>query len=816
MTGHWTSQVVLWLADVYVMSSLLLLLALAACAILGQPARRMTVARAAALGLAVLAILSAIPGWPRHSWGTSWLPEEEKAVSSPARSSPTIADGGAGMPARSHSLAVPSFAPTSSSPVRAVSLAENPDPGRAGAEPAAAPMPVAASPVAVKPSWTAVIVAAYCGGSLLSLAWLLVGAVQAAFLCRRSHAAPASLLALLRANLSVRHRALRIRLSRRIAHPVALGVLRPMILLPERFVASESEDRVRTALAHELAHIGNGDLGLLALCRLLLPLFHAQPLFWLLRRQIRLDQEVLADAAAASSDRTRYAEILLDWARTMAARPADSYAAALGLWERPTQLRRRIAVLLDTELRVEPRCPRAWKLGAWCFALLIALLLSFATLHPARGLTESPPVENSKLAVASDQVVFQGRVVDPEGKPYAGARIYFGDYWETDDSKPAALRATSGPDGRYRISVDRAYFHHLQGGSEPWNDVRLIAVAPGFGLGLSDSKEPDANHDATLRLVLDHAPITGRLIDLEGRPVASAVIRVGDVSAPPTGNLDGWVQEAKAGKERGIVLEWKLLPVMVYLGEQGSIIAHVRTDQEGRFRIKGVGSERLAGLLIDGPTIRAMRVKVMTRSGSPLRARGDENLPKTSFETYHAATLVVTAAPGRVVEGTALGMDTGEPIIGAVVTGANRRVGDFGDARLLRTRTDDAGHFQLRGMPSEAGGDVGVFPQNQPFFGTLAKLPDRPGDEPIRLDLNLRRGLVAEGKVTDKVTGKPVLAVVRYDPAADNPHIAALPGYRELAAEGSSPTWRETLKDGSFRIPVLPGRGVLIVAHAGS
>ena len=65
---------------------------------------------------------------------------------------------------------------------------------------------------------------------------------------------------------------------------VALLAWRPHILLAARSVSEENKAAVRAALAHEWAHIRHGDLWLLALERLLLPVFCLHPLFWLLRR----------------------------------------------------------------------------------------------------------------------------------------------------------------------------------------------------------------------------------------------------------------------------------------------------------------------------------------------------------------------------------------------------------------------------------------------------------------------------------------------------------------------------------------------------
>jgi hypothetical protein len=769
MTGHWTSPFVLWLADVYVMSSLLLVLAIAAFAVLRQPARRMTVARAAALGLAVLAISSAIPGWPRQSWKSSGRPENEIAATRTPEFSTPIAGSPAVMPGRPQPLAE-AVSPPAPGPVQTVSLPENADRGREGAEPL---LPIVEAPPAERPNWTALLLAGYVAGSLAAAAWLLVGAMQAALLCRRSREAPESLEALLRECLSKGDRTPRLRLSSRIAHPVAIG-------------------------------------------RLLLPIFFAHPFYWWLRRRIRLDQEVLADAAAAPQlDRTAYAEVLLAWARQAAMPPGDGFAASLALWEHPSQLRRRIAVLLDPELRVEPRCPRGWKLSAWGGALSSALLLSFATLHPFRGRTEAPLVANPQPAVAADQIMFQGRVVDPEGKPYPGARILFGYYYETADGTPAAPRATSGPDGRFRFSVDKAFFNHIQNRDvEPWNEARLLAVAPSFGLGLSDSKEPDASHDVTLRLVRDDVPITGRLLDLEGRPVEGAAVGVKSINAAPSGDLNLWFKEARAGKEVSYTLEQKHLPVELMLGENECPMPRVRTDRQGRFRIEGVGRERLVGLTIEGESVRQTKVNVMTRAGDPLRARGDDNRPNPSFVIYQPARFELSVAPGRVIEGTVCGKDNGEPIARAYVTVIHRRLG--GDTLFVRTRTDDAGHFRLASVPIEAGSEVYALPQDQPYFGKLVITKDGAGRQLLTLDFRLNRGVWAEGKATDKTTGQPVQGAVRYAAVADNPHVDEATGYRELAkADGPYPTAREIKRDGSFRVPVLPGRGALIVSEAG-
>lgn len=68
MSESWIDKILFWLIDVHILSALLLGTLLLAFLAIRQPARRMTFARAGVIELVVLAILTAIPGWPRWSW----------------------------------------------------------------------------------------------------------------------------------------------------------------------------------------------------------------------------------------------------------------------------------------------------------------------------------------------------------------------------------------------------------------------------------------------------------------------------------------------------------------------------------------------------------------------------------------------------------------------------------------------------------------------------------------------------------------------------------------------------------------------------
>lgn len=223
---------------------------------------------------------------------------------------------------------------------------------------------------------------AFLAGEAMVLAWLVIGLRQTAVIRRQSWRAPQWSRDVLAHVVGDGRAVPDLLVSGRLAQPVAVGLRRPTIILPERFLDDEPRCRLEAALAHELAHIDNRDLWWIALSGLLMPLLFAHPVYWWLRHRTREDQELLADAAAADG-RIDYAEALLAWARQTPNRPRLAVAGSMALWERPSQLKRRILMLLDRDFRLEPTCPTRWRLGMRGAMTLSALALSFLTFRPA-------------------------------------------------------------------------------------------------------------------------------------------------------------------------------------------------------------------------------------------------------------------------------------------------------------------------------------------------------------------------------------------------------------------------------------------------
>ncbi len=152
-----------------------------------------------------------------------------------------------------------------------------------------------------------------------------------------------------------------------------------------------NEQALRWIISHELSHLRRKDPLIGLLIGVAQSVFFFVPWFWKLRRDVRLNQEFLADAAAvdasAVSDQPStnsaadYADFLV---RLTCAGRLPVLAA--GVKSPSSDLYRRVAMLLQKSGTVETNCPRRWSLlaGGGLLALGIVLGgLSFSSRNVA-------------------------------------------------------------------------------------------------------------------------------------------------------------------------------------------------------------------------------------------------------------------------------------------------------------------------------------------------------------------------------------------------------------------------------------------------
>ncbi len=101
-------------------------------------------------------------------------------------------------------------------------------------------------------------------------------------------------------------------MSDRVAAPLVLGVMRPMILLPMSVVSSLSVDQLEFVLLHELAHVRRHDNFVNLLQRFVEAIAFFHPAAWRISAWVRLERELCCDVAVLKrrASPTKYAETL--------------------------------------------------------------------------------------------------------------------------------------------------------------------------------------------------------------------------------------------------------------------------------------------------------------------------------------------------------------------------------------------------------------------------------------------------------------------------------------------------------------------------
>jgi len=237
------------------------------------------------------------------------------------------------------------------------------------------------------------LLAAYLIGVGAGLGRMMLGLWGSGWIGRHSEAASRETKLLYESlALAVRRSRPRLRVSERARRPVLIGTFRTTILIPRAFDRPESADVIRLSLLHELAHAEALDPWFALAAELASILWFPLPMLWWIRRQIRLDQEFLADKQAAGrlGASSRYASSLV----AIAAAPSASLTPWVGGPTNPSDggsaLFQRVVMLLRCPFLVEGQPPRWWR---WCLTGSTAALLVVAT-----GLTLRSPSSTTSFA----------------------------------------------------------------------------------------------------------------------------------------------------------------------------------------------------------------------------------------------------------------------------------------------------------------------------------------------------------------------------------------------------------------------------------
>lgn len=403
-------------------------------------------------------------------------------------------------------------------------------------------------------------------------------------------------------------------------------------------------------------------------------------------------------------------------------------------------------------------------------------------------------------ATGPGEMVVRGRVLLPDGRPAAGAELYWSKLANPESHSTEQVnhtkRAVTDDDGQFRISVAGG---ELSAAPMP---LYLIAHKAGFGIDWFSPERGENLSDITLRLVEDRA-IRGRVIDTEGRPVVGARVAVNGVLASSGGSLDAFLTAWKH--------DWRdafmKLDHAVH-ARLGSILGGV-TDADGQIELRGVGVERVAETGVEAAGRVLVELLVATRdgfdpapyntqalNGIPVPLRRSTFIPRLTGLQFELVGETEWVLRGKVFTGA-----DRQPVVGARVESGG---GSWGTN--VSTVTDETGRYELHGLPRNEPALLCVSPSTATgLLSRSMEVSPAPGELAVDLDIELRPGIVVEGRVYDQASGKGVRGGVSFVPLPGNKYVDQ-PGYDGFQ---HSRLGQQAGAEGEFRLLVIPGPGVL-------
>ncbi len=635
--------------------------------------------------------------------------------------------------------------------------------------------------------------------------------------------------------------------------PMTWGVLRPVVLVPK--LAREWSERLRRfVLLHELAHVKRWDVPIQLLGRIACAMYWFHPLAWYALRRLRIEREHACDdcVVTAGERPSDYAEQLLQIARTC--RPAGFATVAVAM-ARSSHLEGRIRAMFD---RARSHVPLSVHAARMLFLAAAILVTTVAVIRPGtRNIAEAngparddsttaaaspagdsqPPGSNTNAAVAAEGTpqehvfTYHGRVVDEDGAPVNGATVYvfrsgWKELWEPEHEELA--RATPDHDGCFEVTFTDPLTTALQQNprqqSPTGQHTYLFAAAEGYAPAIVNTETSLPDTDVLLKLEQESVPIQGRVLDLEGRPVAGANVHFWMMFDPASGAVNDWLARVAQLKQQGRLPRKEDVIGMTAVQSAADfplrnsmrrglpgLPSDATTDAEGRFQFANLGTDRLAILEVEGPGIVPNRINVVTRPMPAVDALA-LNYPGIRDDRYYGGSFDYIAEPSRPVLGTIRDRETGQPLAGVTVNSRYLAGSIFPAQGMLSATTDDAGRFRIDGLPKGQGNRLSITPRaDQPYFVQDLDMPDTDGVDPVELTVDMPRGVLITGRLTDVQTGKPVAAQLCYTPLLDNLHAEAYENY-DPRVTSLLPRHDEhyfTDKDGNFRLVAIPGRGIL-------
>lgn len=212
--------------------------------------------------------------------------------------------------------------------------------------------------------------------------------------------------------------------------PAVYGLFRPVLLLPENYPDSLSQEEAEHVLLHELAHLKRGDLWLHGITLMLQIVYWFNPLLVWMQKQMKHVREICCDMTIANVLREKtksYRQTLVNTARELLTESVEPGMGLLGVFEEPFRL---VARLRWLEKKTWQNRKLMTATVSCIFLVMVACVLPMADLKTEAAKTASgeqeeltsptsnSPEENFDLDVTIKQIDTLYAVVLPQmGSP---------------------------------------------------------------------------------------------------------------------------------------------------------------------------------------------------------------------------------------------------------------------------------------------------------------------------------------------------------------------------------------------------------------
>ncbi len=465
-------------------------------------------------------------------------------------------------------------------------------------------------------------------------------------------------------------------------------------------------------------------------------------------------------------------------------------------------------------------------------------LVQFQTESPA---PPGPGPERDKSEPAKVEMVrIEGKVVDENGRPIGEAKIYYSSpdppsvYREIPLSDPLPSIAMSDDSGVFAIEVSKSDLDDRKSTFEkqivknaldlnqPQLSPIVAAYRDGFGIGWTELDAHATEKAFEVKLQTDSIAVSGKIYNLEGKPIAGVKVKVLEIRTSPTNSLEplfeAEARNRKLAAEDPKLVEYKRRQSPHHALERWidcRLLKPIKpgsTDADGRFVIRGIGPNRLARLRIEGPGLATeTRLFVMTSQLGALLYPIEPGHKELGNYQYVPVHHTYVASRGQSIQGVVKDAKSG-----ATIAGLRVNTTLFGLPPMERrfednnAKTDDQGRFTIEGTdPAPRGITKRLIRANpelgQPYLAVSVNVEGVPGDPFATADVALPKGIRLHGRAIDKSTRQALSGLVRYYVLDAYNKNARLLGSVQLM------DWIPIGSDGSFSLIVPSGIGFLEV-----